>query len=166
MTNRQFRILMVLTLVSGFLGGAASNLLLRGAPAVAQAEGTVHEVVKAREFQLVDSDGKLRAALTVSPLGDATFSLYDPAGKGRAALVVFSDGGASLSLHGPAGEGRVWLKMFDGRPRLTILDAEGNVRTVVGCTETVDKHTGAEIDYPESTVTIYKADGDVLWQAP
>ena len=34
MTKSQFRILMALTVVSGFLGGAACNLAFRGVPAV------------------------------------------------------------------------------------------------------------------------------------
>ena len=37
MTGKQFRVLAVLTVVSGLVGGALSALVLRGGPAMAQA---------------------------------------------------------------------------------------------------------------------------------
>lgn len=61
MTKGQFRILMVLTVVAGCLGGAVSNLAFRGVPAVGQATG-----------------GQVQEAVSVAGVTDGdTFSTQD-----------------------------------------------------------------------------------------
>jgi hypothetical protein len=47
MTGKQFRLLAVASVVSGLVGGAVSNLVLRGGPAMAQAGGAAPEVERA-----------------------------------------------------------------------------------------------------------------------
>ena len=168
MTGRQFRILVVLTVASGFLGGAASNLLLRGAPAMPQATvAKVQDKVVAKAFELVDEAGKTRATLGRLPNGSSGLLLYDAAGEMRADLSLFFDGSPGLWLYDAAGEGRAALHLVtDGSPALDICDATRRVRATVGCTLPKSTRSGAEPKNPESTLTLFNPDGDVIWQAP
>ena len=212
MNAKQFRILLLLTVVSGFLGGAASNLLLRGHPAAAQTEGgKVADVVTAKKIVVVDEVGKERASLGLNAVDGASLVLKDGAGKLRACMDLGTDGSPTLTLADAAGVPRTFLGFdrdgapslmqhaadgtgtmlgvtrgvaglwvsgtklktrallavsADGKPSLTLTDEAGNDRAVVGCAATKDKRTDAKIEYPESTVTLFKANGDVLWQAP
>jgi len=54
MSSRQFKLLVVLVVVSGLVGGALGSWLLPGRAAFAQEEAL--EVVTARQFRLVDED--------------------------------------------------------------------------------------------------------------
>lgn len=142
MTSKQFHIVVVLTLVAGFLGGAASNLLLRGTPATAQ--GTTG-AMRATRFEVVDDGGKIRAVLGAS--GSAfcpALTLYDAAGQRRAGLSM-----------GP-----------DGSPGLSMYDASSVLRARVGCLQTVGKSSGTTTSYPESTIALFKKDGVISWRAP
>jgi len=131
MTSRQFRVLMALTVVSGFLGGAASNLLLQGAPARAQAGGAVQGMVRAKQFKVVDDQGRTRATLGLTTDSGCGLFLYDAAGKIRATLCLGADGGPGLWLYDAAGEGRTMLAVSpDGRRSgLTLWDAAGVLMT-------------------------------------
>ena len=64
MDKSQFRLLVVLVVVSGFAGGALVSWLRPGQAALAEAE-TNKKVVTAEEFRLVDDQGRARAALTM-----------------------------------------------------------------------------------------------------
>ena len=132
MTSRQFRVLVVLTLVSGFVGGAVSNLLLRGTPAQAQAGAPVQDVVKAKRFDLVDDAGKPRASLGVMPGGAQGLLLFDDGGKPRASLGVSPDGSPSLFLFDSATKGRLLLALTpdaEGSPGLWLYDLASTERT-------------------------------------
>jgi len=142
MTSKQFRILVVLTLVSGFLGGAACNLLLRGTPAAAQ--GT-NGAVKATRFEVVDDGGRIRAVLGASGSNFCpALTLYDASGKRRTGLSMGADGSPGLSMY----------------------DANSVLRARVGCLQTVGKSTGTTTNYPESTIALFKNDGVISWRAP
>lgn len=138
MNARQFRIALLVLVVSGFVGGALANLLLTGGPAWAQAgPGRV----TATEFQLVDSSGKLRARLGLD--GDGVPALVVPAGyvdatEHRLTNRLGKTGGAfgydrsgmpGLALRDPAGRERalMWID-GEGAGSLTIKDPTG--RTV------------------------------------
>ena len=192
MSNRQFGVVVLLVVVSSLAGGAICNLLLWGAPAVAQVsqsevrDSEVRDVVTARKFVLVDEDSKERRCWTLLPTGGPGLRLYDAAGRRRVrlslgctkeepVLLLYDAAGALrtgldaglLWVGDAAGAPRAFLGVADsGEPYLTLWDAAGQERVTVGCTKTVDKDTGAETKYPESTVTLFNAKGDVLWQAP
>ncbi len=302
MSKAQFRILMLLTVVSGLVGGALSDLLFRGLPARAAQTTTAPKVIEAQEFRLVDEAGNNRAALAFNVVGNPALFMYDAEGELRLQLLVSEDEGAGVALYDGTGQehvqliglgiedgqpalclwdaaqkqratigldgdeqpflelsgvfgaekamvtlgfdehGRSLLNLHDacktgaqlssapglwllddtgkpqvglntagghggalsladagGRPRaslmvlgergrlslfsdkgeprvllaaspegagLTICDAEGQERAVVGSTRTVTKRTGAETEHPESTITLLKENGDVLWRAP
>lgn len=128
MTKGQFRILLVLTVVAGFLGGAACNLTFRGTPAVGQAQ----EEVRAKSFVLVDEARAPRAALTIQADGSPCLSLSDAAGNPRAALSVLADGRPGLGLSDAAGKPRAVLGFkANGELGLWLADAKGKTRAVL-----------------------------------
>ena len=104
MSKAQFRILMLVTVISGLVGGALVSWLFPGRAAFAQ--GGTQKVVTAQKFRLVDSEGK-----------------------GRAALWVDDDRGPGLVLYDATGKERVRLDNGPGpRPGLTLRDATGEVQ--------------------------------------
>lgn len=153
------------------------------------------KVVEAEGFRLVDKEGKTRAALGLGNLPDGcpSLRLYDADGESRAEVGLMWYGRGQfpyLCLRDAAegklvGETRAWLdleclSLYDadgqvradlsllehGRPSLTLLDAAGNSRAVVGCTGTIIKRSGVEQKHSESTITLFNDSNDVLWQAP
>ena len=76
MDKSQFRLLVVLMVVSGFAGGALVSWLGPGQAALAQAE-TNKRVVTAEEFRLVDDQGRARAALTMVGIAASSASQMD-----------------------------------------------------------------------------------------
>ncbi len=166
MTKAQFRVLMLLTVISGLVGGGLADLLFRGLAARAAQTTAAPKVIEAQEFRLVDSTGKQRAVLGLSHTGALGLWLYDAAGKGRASLGLLGDGKPFLSLRDAANKRRVYLSLLDwGEPFLSLRDDTGQNRAVVGCMEGVTKKHPVST-YPESTLTLFNENGDVLWQAP
>jgi len=145
-----------LVVASSLAGGALSAWLLRGLP---------QKSVQAKEFYLVDTEGDLRAVLGVHDDGNPHLTLWNATGEMRAWLSCpFGD--PSLTLWDAAGEMRAALGLVEGKPSLGLRDAAGETRAAVGSTFAVDKRTGTAQTHPESTVTLFNADRDVIWQAP
>ena len=103
--------------------------------------------------------------MTVLP-GGSSLSLSDKDGKTRAGVTVLP-GGSSLWLSDKDGKWRASLAMFaDGTPALTLSDKDEKTRAVLGCTELRDKRTESVEQRQESSLVLFKSDGDVLWSAP
>ena len=138
MTARQFRTLVVLTVIAGFLGGAASDLLFRGVPVLAQEALDSQAVVKARSFQVVDDQGKVQAQFGMLPGKDVggsdgsfvpSLALYDADSRPRSVFYLAADGSPDLVLLDSTGEPRVSLGLAaDGSPGLALLDSTGELR--------------------------------------
>jgi hypothetical protein len=116
--------------------------------------GSVHAapgiaaVVRAREFQVVDKNGRMRASLGLGRLGNCSgLWLYGAVGKARAGLAVLADGspgltlwdatgkpradlGTGLTLYDAAGEPRATLSVLtkDNSPYLALIDTTGRPR--------------------------------------
>ena len=174
MSRSQFGILVAVAVVSGFLGGGASYLLLRGTPAAAQTgtvqaqtPGAVQDEVKAKSFRLVDDAGKTRAWLNCFTDSPATLGFYDAAGKPRATLGYNRNGEPCVVLADEDGMARTSWFVVAGETKLIMGDAEGRTRVLMGyTTEGPDKVTGAETTHPESTLILFGPKSDVLWRAP
>jgi hypothetical protein len=86
------------------------------------------EVVRASRFELVDSDGNVRAALTVDGEGNSGLSLSDEEGNVRASLVLNREGIPRLNLMGKSGTVRASLGFgSDWRVQLVLSDANSQV---------------------------------------
>lgn len=113
---------------------------------------SVHEVIAAKRFVLLDADGKIRAQLGVLADGGAGLAVYDSDRSPRACLTVGGDGRVSFDLYdkadrppeavGVGGELRFADQGMKVRARLD-LDADGSVALI-----------------------LLGADGKIIWSAP
>ena len=177
MTRHQFQVLMALTVVSGLLGGAASNLLLRATPALAQGP-EVEDEVRAQRLVLMGAQGQEKAILEVNENDEPGLVMFDEAGNKRVSLqlnegdpdLMLYDAGITprasfnlslgqpvLALYDEEAEPRAILAAMGGDPGLQLYDDAGQSRIQMG---------SADSEYPISTITLCGENGDVLWQAP
>jgi len=199
LTRRQYTALVFVTLFGSFAGGAVMEWVLTGKGARAEEAGKVVRAdrFEAREFNVVDENGRVRAAIGLLGEGRLAYphvSLLDEHGRKRAGiflmgyptLVLFdAEGRGDISLHGGLeldprimsgprltvsdkdGKERARLSVSaDGSPSLSLSDKDGTTRAVLGCTELQDKRTESVEQRQESSLVLFKSDGDVLWKAP
>jgi len=109
MNRKQFLLTLLLAVISAFLGGALSVWFLMPQSVLAQDEPGV---IEAREFRVVDYQGRLRGTLGYSYLGPSVM-LYDRSGTKRLALEVHNVLGSYLTLHDRAGTIRAEVLVAD-----------------------------------------------------
>lgn len=91
------------------------------------------EAIKAREFILVDEDGKNRGVWRARRDGTTYLSLLGKEGKPQISLMTYEDGSASLSLALEAGEPSITLLMdADQTQGLCLTDGRGRERVMLG----------------------------------
>ncbi len=112
-----------LTLALVLMGVAATLVVTVGM----ERNEAVSEVVKARNFLLVDENGKTRAALEM--IGDeSSLVLSDKSGKERATLKVDNDFGPDLRMLDENGKTLAMLVVVKGDPFLDLSDENGRAR--------------------------------------
>ena len=79
---------------------------------------------------------------------------------------MHADGSPGLFLHDKDAKTRVALTAGADGTALILYDKDWKTRATLGVTTGFDKRTGAETKTAESTLTLFDAKGDVLWQAP
>ena len=139
------------SLLAGFAGAALFHAL--GAGAGQSAQG----IVTAREFRMVDSEGRKRASLRVEAepkdgVETAGLSLFDPKGAVRAALCLMG-----------SEQGNLFLYDSQGHKRLRILDGVG--RSEISMSQSGDKgyvRLSLADRGPRALLTMRDADGDCL----
>jgi len=102
----------------------------------------VEDLVRARQFVLVDQSGKDRASLVTDAAGSVFLIMFDRNGKPRADLSVGNFG-----------------------PSLTLLDPSGQARAVFGSTMLVGSHVsdnGAVERTPASSIVLFDRNGKLL----
>jgi len=145
------RAMLIAALIAGALGGAASARVwpapASAFAAAAQQPQQLLTSISAKQFEVMDDQGNLRAKLNVSGEGMAHFGLYDQQGIERAALVVTKEGTSMLALSGDDGKPRlaVNLATHDGPAAFTLLNP--------------DSTTAAELAMSKDTRTLVLADG-------
>ena len=177
MTRHHFHILMALTVVSGLLGGAASNLLLRAAPALAQGPEVADEV-RAQRLVLMGAQGQEKAILGVNENGEPGLVMFDEAGNNRLSLQL-NEGDPDLTLYDADVTPRASFNLSLGQPVLALYDEEAEPRAILaamggdpgmqlydGTGQSRVQVGSADSEYPISTITLCGENGDVLWQAP
>ena len=141
MDKSQFRLLVVLVVVSGFVGGALVSCLRPGQAPLAQAE-TNRKVVTAQEFRLVDDQGRTRATLmlTASHAGIASqmglsqpcLMLRDADERVRVRLDINAVGSPQLTLY-PEKGGQAKMRLSvegKGESGYSMLELKGSTGTV------------------------------------
>jgi hypothetical protein len=117
-------VVIVLSLISGLVGGMFSTFLLMDSPVVAQptsAETT--QIISAQEFRLVDTKGHTRAILDLSDQGEPYFQLKDKSDTDRVWIGISSESG--LAVQDVDGKTRLVLSVDEGgKPSLVMRDRE------------------------------------------
>ncbi len=72
MKKGQFTVLVLVTAVAGFLGGAASERLFSASPSLAAAKAAPPKSVAAQEYRLLDAKGKVQVKIGFNTDGLAT----------------------------------------------------------------------------------------------
>ncbi len=98
MKKHEFRILLLVLLMAGFLGGAVSSLLTVKT-AFAEKKSAPHaDFIKAENFELVDKQGRTRAKLTMGSDEEPVLLAYDKNGKPTAAYGLNAGGGPMQNM--------------------------------------------------------------------
>ncbi|MBI4612180.1 MAG: hypothetical protein HY720_01075 [Planctomycetes bacterium] len=124
---------------------------------------SVWDTVTARAFTLVDAAGNVRGEFTARGT-EPRLRLADAGGKVRVALCMRRDT-PSLDLCDAAGKIRAMLCVSSDEPGLRLYDAAGVGRATVGAEASVSPD-GRQTHYPESTLTLWGADGKMIWESP
>jgi len=142
MSAKRNCLMTLLLIVSGLVGGAASNRVFLATPARAGQMDAVPEVrsraapergqaIRIRKLELVDKKGKTRASLGVNPDGATSIVFYDDKGSASLALGLSKTGSPRLMLQGPGGR-KVTLDISSkGTSALRLWGKTGKVRAVL-----------------------------------
>ena len=117
MGRKQYWLIAVLAVIAGFLGGAASGAFIY---LMVQ-----DNVISAREFRVLDKDGKTRASLGLSTAGESALNLFDREEKIRVQLQVTEEGPPGWGLFDEEGDPRLVVNLSEnGSPALVLLQKE------------------------------------------
>jgi hypothetical protein len=193
--NRQHTSTVILALIAGLVGGMVSSQFFVKQLVVDKKKPPHEKVIRAEKFEVVDSDGKLRAVLgevvrkargySVSGLEnkqrkEITFKSYE--------LVIYTTEGEErtrlsdglclvpfvstdiLWTQGCSirdGESKPRIVLSSGtRPSIVLRDTQGRDRAVIGCVGLEVSATGETQERPESSLVLFGQDGKVVWSAP
>lgn len=174
------RAIVIAAVMAGAMGGMASTRLWP-APSPAYADQQILTTISAKQFQVMDGQGNVRAKLDVSDGGLAHLGLYDQQGVERAALVVSNDGTSMLALSGDNGNPRLAVNVatHDGPADFKLFNPDSSVAADLKMDKTgrsltlADNKGAARIALqttvgasPESSFTIYGNDGKPLKKLP
>ena len=151
LTRRQYAGLVAVVGVTGLLGGGLSSLLVSGRSA--QAEDTPR-VVTAREFRVVDAQGRTRIRLASFDETNAGLLVLDMQGRGRAGLGFGST--AQLGFFDDQGRATVTLRTVSAEESLLMMEDTVNGREVALTMFVEDcprlrvrpRKNGGSIEYP------------------
>jgi hypothetical protein len=132
MSGKQYRLLLVLTILSALVGSMVSNFLFR--EQIVGAQPTVQQVedIRTERMVVVDKEGNSRAFFGLNNDGELSWQLFDKDGDPRFALEVDKKGGLQLEI---AKSKRVLLRfssLSTGAPQLEILNRYGHPRAAFG----------------------------------
>src|SRR5689334_14540557 len=160
MKIRERWITVALAVSGGFFGAMLWGQLF--APgSVAAAEGQRNKTITAerivvQEVQLVDSSGRQRAVLNVTPDDLVRLSFLTTSGKRRLAMGVLADGESAVGLYDAQGRVRIGLNVpLDDSASVHLVDKTGRSRANL-----------VQLPNGQSSFEIYNEDGHLVWSAP
>lgn len=177
------RAMLIAALMAGALGGAVSARVWPApAPAFAAAQQPQQLLtsISAKQFEVMDDQGNMRAKLNVSGEGMAHLGLYDQQGIERAAVVVTKEGTSMFALSGDDGKPRMAMNVatHDGPAAFTLLNPDSTSAAEL----TMNKDTRAlvladakgnararlqtDLGNGESALTIYDKNGKPFKKIP
>ena len=124
MVNANPRALVIVSVVSGLVGGVLATFLLIGSSVIAQPTAAeIPPVITAQEFRLVDTKGQLRAIFDLSDAGQPYLQFKDESGTDRVWIGISSETG--LAVQDVDGKTRLVLSVDEeGKPSLVVRDRQ------------------------------------------
>lgn len=113
--------------------------------------------------RMLDENGEIRTSQAVHKEG-ASINLRDEKSQPRATLNVSEDG-PHLYLFDQKGAIRAMQRVNQEGPALNLCDESGKIRAILGAC-TLRAPDGKGLVYPESSLLLFGADGQVRWQTP
>ena len=128
MLTANFRVLIVLSLVSGLIGGVLGTFLLVGNSVIAQpTTAEIPSVITAQEFRLVDSKSHIRAMLGFSDDGEPYLHFRDAFGTHRVWIGISEETG--LAVRDIDGKNHLVLWVDEeGTPSLVVQDRQSHTK--------------------------------------
>jgi hypothetical protein len=129
----------------------------------------IPEVIEAREFRVIDENGKRRTTISANGFGyhdenGQTRALIDADGfrygdeNGKVRAGMGADGFGYLNANST-------IRAMMGAAGFSYADENGQMRALMGVAELVSPETGMESRYP-AAVVLFDADGNLIWRAP
>jgi hypothetical protein len=115
-------------------------------------------------MKFIDPTGKTSGEISTDRTGTGML-FSDSSGMPRESIGVLSDG-PYLSLMDASGVSRVRLEEGKFGPDVSVYDKDEHPRAVLGVTDMEDKKTGAKTPSKPSTLTLYDAQRNILFQKP
>lgn len=124
MLNANPRLLVVVSLISGLIGGVFGTFLLVGGSVIAQpTPSDIPQSISAQEFRLVDTKGRARAVLAFSDTGQPYMHFTDEFGTDRVWMGISAETG--LATRDVDGKTRLVLSVDEeGVPSLVVRDRQ------------------------------------------
>jgi hypothetical protein len=137
MFDKHLRLLIVLSLLSGLVGGVLATFILGGSSVVAQpapadtsktVDADIPKTISAQEFRLVDTHGRVRALLAFTEDGQPFLQLRDEFNTYRVWMGISSDTG--VALRDVDGKTRLVLSVDEqGEPSLVVRDRQHRTKS-------------------------------------
>src|SRR5215469_11169313 len=109
-----------------------------------------------QEVQIVDSSGRQRAVINVTPDDLARLSFLTTSGKRRLAMGVLADGESAVGLYDAQGRVRIGLNVpLDDSASIHLVDKTGRSRA-----------NFVQLPNGKSSFEIFNEDGHLVWSAP
>ena len=213
MKQGQSRLIIIMAVIAGFLGGMLSNQIFQPRAVYAEADDVLGErkqndkwkVIVAQEFRVVDKYGNKVGSFGIppemryfkamdSPRSEEEYQISQlalgknerirmRAGQGFGSIHLKNDEkaniqistlfGASISLSHKADDmfsekgGEIELVSLTPHYKyISLSDAEGNNRVVIGNTRTVTKKTEVQYQHPASSIILFNENNRIIWEAP
>ena len=159
MRRKQLVFVLLVGLISGFLGGVLSIRFLLPPNVLAQDEP--QKVITAERFVLKDDQGRMRAELVMTFADSPVLRFYDAEGETQ---TIVGEGVIAVYRDGILGEGSIFIDGGD-TPGITIADEEG-FEAILGITSTVNTRTGRTNQTSAASLILFGKDRKVIWSAP
>ena len=160
MKIRERWITVALAISGGFFGAMLWGQLFAPASVVA-AEAQRSKTITAdrivvQELQILDSSGRQRVELNVTPDDLARLSFLTTSGKRRLAMGVLADGESAVGLYDAQGRVRIGLNVpLDDSASIHLVDKSGRNRA-----------NFVQLPNGKSSFEIFNEDGHLVWSAP
>ena len=119
------------------------------------------------QLRFWDKNKKHRAIFSLIPDGLPSLVLFDENAKVRFLQGLTNDDQPFLQFNDKSAKVRLLQGLIpDGQPYLNLFDANHNLRSALGWTKVKNTTTGAIIERPASSLTLFGENGKSFWQTP